>query len=127
MRKTIVGFLLALVLAALPGSARAQAQGARENVGTVPGSLTALGYCQLSVTTAVALSTCSGGIPTGAVIVYITPETAAIRWRDDGTAPTTTVGNPVGAGAQLVYAGPLLAMQIIAQAGTATVNANFYK
>jgi len=93
-----------------------------------PAPVVVLGYCQLSVTTAVLISTCSGGIPGGAQVAYITPETAAIRWRDDGTAPTTTVGYPVPTGGtQLIYRGNLATLQVIAQSGTATVNIAFYR
>lgn len=48
-------------------------------------------------------------VPTGANIAIITVEgtnnTAGVcaRWRDDGTAPTSTVGNPLSANAVMVY------------------------
>jgi hypothetical protein len=113
-----LAFLALLALACPP---------ARAATITEPALLVPLGYCQLSVTTAVLVSTCSGGIPAGATFAYITPETAAIRWRDDGTAPTTTVGNPVAVGQQLTYGGLLSALQVVAQAGTATVNVSFYR
>ena len=91
----------------------------------------AKGVCQLSVTSgaAVLLSACSGGIPANTRVAYITSETAAIRWRDDGTAPTTTVGYPLSSGgAQLVYsAAPLSALQMIAQSATTTVDVAFYQ
>lgn len=119
MRAALAFFLLSC--------APAMAQGIPPRVGTVPGGVTALGYCQLSVTTAVGLSTCAGGIPAGSIFAYITPETAAIRWRDDGSAPTATVGYPVSAGSQLQYGGPLTAIQVIAQSGTSTVDVYFAK
>jgi hypothetical protein len=112
--------LLCLALLALASPARAATV-------TEPALLVSLGYCQLSVTTAVLVSTCSGGIPAGATFAWITPETAAIRWRDDGTAPSATVGNPVSAGQQLVYGGLLASLQVVAQSGTATVNVAFYR
>jgi len=116
---------LLLLLLAVPSLAHAQAGRQPEVVGTKPGAIVSLGSCQLSVTTAVLVSTCSGGVPAGAAIAWITPEGAAIRWRDDGTAPTTTVGNPVAIGAQLIYSGPLPTLQVIAQSGTAVVNIYF--
>ena len=119
MRAAIVFFLLSC--------GAAMAQGVPTRVGIVPGGVTPLGYCQLSVTTAVSLSTCAGGIPAGAMIAFITPETAAIRYRDDGTPPTATVGYPVSVGSQLQYGGPLTAIQIIAQSGTSTVDVYFGK
>jgi len=87
-----------------------------------------LGYCQLSVTTAVSISTCSGGIPTGAFYAFIVPESNAIRIRDDGTNPTTSVGIPVATNVPY-YAtvNPLSNVAVISQSGTATVNVVFYK
>jgi hypothetical protein len=112
--------LLCLALLALASPARAATI-------TEPALAVPLGYCQLSVTAAVLVSTCSGGIPAGATFAWITPETAAIRWRDDGTAPSATVGNPVAAGQQLVYGGLLASLQVVAQSGTSTVNVAFYR
>lgn len=52
-----------------------------------------LGYCQLTLTgTAAKLSSCTNGVPTGALYAYIEVETANARYRDDGVAPTTSVG-----------------------------------
>lgn len=112
--------LACLALLALGSTARAVTL-------TAPTSLVQLGYCQLSVTTAVLISTCSGGIPLGAEYAYVTSEGAAIRWRDDGTAPTTTVGYPLSVGTQLAYGALLPLLQVIAQTGTATVNIAFYR
>jgi hypothetical protein len=51
------------------------------------------GYRQQTVAdTALALSAFTGGIPTGITYVKIVVETNGVRWRDDGVAPTTTVG-----------------------------------
>lgn len=92
-----------------------------------PAPQVTLGYCRLSVTTAVLISTCSGGIPAEATFAYISTETAAIRWRDDGTAPTTAIGNPLATGTVLTFMSNLATLQIIAQTGTATVNVAFYR
>lgn len=45
----------------------------------------------------------AAGIPRGTILLLIQPVTAAIRWRDDGTAPSATVGYPLAAGAELRY------------------------
>lgn len=101
-------------------------------MGETPRVAIALGYCQLSISTAVFISTCSGGIPANTRTIYLTPETAALRCRDDGTAPTATIGNPVAVGAQLRYSasngvtGPGATLKCIAQTGTSTVNVWFY-
>jgi hypothetical protein len=62
----------------------------------------------------------------------ISVETASIRWRDDGTAPTASIGNPVTyftAGTPFqpyLYCGDTLAnVQIIALSGTPVVNVEF--
>jgi hypothetical protein len=99
---------------------------------TKQGSLTPLGYCQLSVTSAAQTSTCSGGIPSGTVWALICNEGAAARWRDDGTAPTTSVGMPVGTGtagspACFNYFGNFAALDWIAQTGTSVLDFSFYK
>ena len=51
------------------------------------------GYRQQVVSTvALALSALPGGVPQGVTYAKILVETNAARWRDDGIAPTTTVG-----------------------------------
>ena len=52
---------------------------------------------------------------------------AAARYRDDGTAPTSTVGFPLAANEKLIYDGDLAKFQIISQAGTITVDYLFYR
>lgn len=93
---------------------------------------TSIGYCQLSVTTAVLLSTCTGGIPQGTTAAKISNEGAAYRWRDDGGAPTTSLGMPVATGTATApitfdFYGSFAAMQIIAQTGTTVLDITFYR
>lgn len=132
--------LLIVLLASLPIMARAQQHLMPQSNGSYLGVTTqtprvavALGYCQLSISnTATALSACSGGIPANTRTIYITPETAAIRCRDDGTNPTASVGEPVAVNAQLTYSasdgtnGPGAALNCIAQSGTSTVDVWFF-
>lgn len=112
--------LLCLALLALGSTARADTV-------TRPANSVSLGYCQLSVSTVVLISTCSGGIPAGAVFADIIVETAAIRWRDDGTAPTTAVGFPLAVATRFVYTGNPTYLQVVAQTGTSVVNVVFYR
>lgn len=112
--------LAALVLLAL-GSTSARAFDY-----AAPAPTEGLGYCQLSVTTSVLISTCSGGIPIGADHAQIITQTQAINWRDDGTAPTTTVGMPLAVATMLDFDGTLTGLRVIAQTGTAVVNIRFY-
>ena len=52
-----------------------------------------VGYRQLAVSTAsIALGSATGGIPAGAQRAVINVEANDIRWRDDGVAPTSSVG-----------------------------------
>lgn len=93
------------------------------NVGTRNGPITPLGYQQItSLSSATALT-----VPTGATIAYVTVETQGVRWRDDGTSPTASIGNPVAAGAQLVYSGNLSAIKFIQQAASATIDVAYYQ
>lgn len=84
-----------------------------------------LGYAQGDVSTVVLLSTLLA-IPPGATYVVVTPESDGIRWRDDGTNPTASVGMPLAAGATLSYDGDPAKLRVVAQTGTATVNVAYY-
>ena len=108
--------LAAALLAACPAAAEAPLR-------AVP-----LGYCQISGSSASTLASCSGGIPAGATNVVISVETNAIRWRDDGTTPTASVGMPLATGAApYAYAGVLSALQFIPQTGSAVIDVSFYR
>ena len=98
----------------------------------------ATGYCQVgasALASAVALTNttaCATGVPTGSQIAEICVSTNAIRYRDDGTAPTTTVGIPVAPQSATLptcfqYSGPLTAIQFIAVSGSPVVDVQFYK
>ena len=84
------------------------------------------GFQQLSVGASAAGLT----VPTGATIAEICAE-GTVRYRDDGTAPTTTSGIPVfGATSTpscFAYSGPLAAIKFIATTGTVTVDVSYYK
>jgi hypothetical protein len=89
-------------------------------------ALVAKGYAQLSVTTSALLSSVSGGIPAGATSALIDFEGNAVRWRDDGTAPTTSVGMPLPVGQFMTFNSSLTALRFISQSGTAVLNVAFY-
>lgn len=63
---------------------------------------------------------------TGANYAVIRVAGANLRWRDDGTAPTATVGVPLNIGEVLNYDGNLAAVQFIAQAGTGSLDVSYY-
>ena len=72
-------------------------------------------------------SAAGAGIPAGTALLLITPQTQAIRWRDDGTAPSATVGYPLAVGAELRYTGNgLAALRVISQTAGAVVNCVAY-
>jgi hypothetical protein len=60
------------------------------------------------------------------VIALITPETQGVRWRDDGTNPSATVGMPLAAGVTLQYDGDLKKIKFIEQTASAKVNISYY-
>lgn len=85
-------------------------------------------YVTSAATTSSAASLTSGGIPPGTTMVVISVETAGIRWRDDGGAPTTTIGMPIAAAAApYTYIGTASALRFIAQTGSPVISLAFYK
>jgi hypothetical protein len=87
--------------------------------------LQALGYQQFAagaVDTAQSLT-----VPVGTALVIFEPETQAIRFRDDGTDPTTTVGMPVAVGEMYEYAGAQpTRIRVIASTAGAILNVLYY-
>lgn len=59
-------------------------------------------------------------------IAIITAEAQAVRWRDDGVAPTSTVGMPLASGVTLQYDGDINQIQFIEQTGGAKLNITYY-
>lgn len=89
-----------------------------------------LGYQQITMNASALTLT----VPTGARWAIITAEgTAAdtVRWRDDGTAPTSTVGMPIavpanGLSSTIIFATDLTALQFIG-AATSKLDISYYK
>jgi hypothetical protein len=91
----------------------------------VPISRVSLGYQQLtSMASATKLT-----VPAGADFAYIVAEAQSVRWRDDGTAPTATVGQllPAGVPLQLSGASVLAAAQFIQATSGAILNVSYYQ
>ena len=78
-----------------------------------------------SPATATGLTLPAAGSP--AKIVEICVETQAIRYRDDGTAPTSMIGIPVAVGTCFQYSGNLAAIQFIQQASGAVIDVAYYR
>lgn len=66
-------------------------------------------------------------VPSGAILALINCEAQAVRWRDDGTNPTTTVGVNLAVGGTLEYRGDLSAIKFIEIAIGAKLNISYYK
>ena len=60
------------------------------------------------------------------VFALIIPEGQAVRWRDDKTAPTASVGLPLAVGIPLQYDGNLQDIQFIEQVAGAKLNISYY-
>ena len=83
----------------------------------------ALGYQQITLSGATGLT-----VPVGANLAIIAADTAAVRWRDDGTAPTATIGMHLSnTGEPLQYSGPLAKIQFIAETGSPVLNISYYR
>ena len=100
----------------------------------ISNSLYAHAYAQITVGTSsatlAALLQAAGAppIPSWALMAYLTPETAAIRYRCDGTAPTAAIGQPVQELQSMPVqgSGSLANLQMIAQgASGVTVSIEF--
>ena len=82
-----------------------------------------LGYQQITVLTASTALT----VPAGATMAVFTPQTQAVRYRDDGVAPSATVGMPVAVGVSVTYSGNLNQIRFFEQAASAVLNVSYYR
>lgn len=66
--------------------------------------------------------------PVGASLAIIRCTGADVRWRDDGQAPTATVGYPLAVGDELQYDSQtgMFNLQFIQQNASAEVSVSFY-
>lgn len=81
-----------------------------------------LGYQQiLDLTASTALT-----VPAGAIYAIVTPETNAVRWRDDGVAPTAGIGYPLPVGAELEVTSQLTVIRFIEATASATLSVAYY-
>jgi hypothetical protein len=90
-----------------------------------------LGYVQLTLTgTAqkLTLPTLPKDTYIGLVIFQMEGSTLSGRWRDDGVAPTATVGMILSTGDDLFpYTGQFDAIQFISTSGSPILNASYYE
>jgi hypothetical protein len=90
-----------------------------------------LGYQQitsLSSATGLTVPTIdpSTGLTVKANFALIIPEGQAVRWRDDGTNPSSAVGMPLAVGVTLQYDGDLSRIKFVEQVGGAKLNISYY-
>lgn len=85
-----------------------------------------LGYQQIGSSTLASATKLT--VPAGANFALIRVETADVRWRDDGTDPTTSAGmimtdtDPLFA-----YSGTLSKLSFIAASGSPVLNVSYYR
>jgi hypothetical protein len=84
---------------------------------------TPLGYQQITADTSAGSLT----VPDGASIAVMGVDAANIRWRDDGTDPTSAIGILMrSTDLPLVYSGNLAKFRLIEVSGTPLVNVSYY-
>lgn len=88
-----------------------------------------LGYGQIvALAGPKGLDNVTGGIPTGSHMVVLQAEAQNIRWRDDGTDPTATVGmRLLTTQHPYDFHGDLTQIKFIAETAGAILNVSFYK
>lgn len=90
-----------------------------------------LGYCALSsMSASTALTSCSGGIPSGTTYAVICAYAQGVVWRDDGGSLSGTPGSGgqgLAAGQCLPYNGTFTALRFIQQTSGAILGVSFYR
>ena len=64
-------------------------------------------------------------VPPSATMALIFAEAQNLRWRDDGVAPTSTVGNLIASGTSYLYQGNLANVQVIQATSGSIANVQF--
>jgi hypothetical protein len=85
-----------------------------------------VGFQQIGASTLAAATKLT--VPAGADLAIIRTETANVRWRDDGTTPTSSVGMLMASTDPVFeYSGTLSAIQFIAVSGNPVLDVAFYR
>jgi hypothetical protein len=107
-----------------------QAQTHRDQAGTITAGVTPIflyvsaGASQMAL--AVGVNT-TLTVPSGATLAEICVEGASVRYRDDGSPATSSLGVPVSPGVCFPYSGPLANLSFSAQSGSPTIDVSYYK
>ncbi len=128
MRRRLIQIgLIVLALASLSGTSKAAPEGC-----TIAGTLSPMGFEQITVSNVSIGFTATLAYPTGgntADMAQITLETNAARYRDDGIAPTATVGYPIATATPYVVCGlqAIKQARFIRQSADGTLNVLYYR
>lgn len=88
-----------------------------------------LGFQQLTLTSSaqsLTLPTPPAGFVVGYTVIQCEGTSAVARWRDDGTAPTSTVGMILNTGSELDYTGDPTMIQFIIGSGSPILDISYY-
>jgi hypothetical protein len=109
--------------------------GVRRDTAAVTAERKPLGYFQWTVTTAATLASQipqavvtamqNAGMTPGYAVIQQNVASAAVRWRDDGTAPTAAIGMYLGQ-AELDYAGDIYTIQFVLSTGSPILDVSLY-
>lgn len=91
---------------------------------TRAGYMEPAGYIQMTTLNAAVAFT---SVPAGATLAIVQAESQNVRYRDDGSNPTASVGMILAAGDSLFYTGDFSAIKFIEVTGSAKLNITFYK
>jgi hypothetical protein len=83
-----------------------------------------LGYQQITSLSAAAGLTPPAGATYGFAV--INPESQAVRWRDDGTDPTASVGMLIPVDGEFTYQGDMTKIKFIEVTTSAKLNVSYY-
>ena len=97
-----------------------------QGIATISAYRRPFGYQQITVTTVIGftLPTLINGQPVGYAVIQCNG--GVVRWRDDGVAPTATVGMSLPSGAELDYSGEMTALVFILSSGTPILDITYY-
>ena len=96
--------------------------GPTKNVAITEAGLTPKGYEQITGLSSVKTLT----VPADAQFALIQVESKDVRWRDDGTDPTASVGMLLLANQDIWYANDLSKLKFIETAASAKLNVAYY-
>ncbi len=65
-------------------------------------------------------------VPAGATRAAVVATGQPVRWRQDGTAPTASIGMYIAVGVERVFEGSLSKLQFIETTASAVLNVQYY-